>query len=152
MSRELLQQFIDAAQASQREYGVPASVTLAQFILESAWGTRHMNAHNYFGMKFSERRHKAYVTRPTREFSKERGWYTTTAKFASFDNPEESFKDHARLFAEYRRYSVAMYHKGDPNRFAEEIARAGYATDPKYADKLKTLMKTYDLYGYDVKE
>ena len=60
--------------------------------------------------------------------------------FRKYNSPEESFTDHARLLSQHPRYQKAMRYKNDPYRLAEEIAAAGYATDPKYAYKLKIII------------
>ena len=60
--------------------------------------------------------------------------------FRKYDSPEESFTDHALLLSQHPRYQKAMRYKSDPYRFAEEIAAAGYATDPQYARKLKIII------------
>jgi len=61
-----------------------------------------------------------------------------------YATPEESFTDHANLFIRVSRYKNALLVKSDPYRFIEEIAKAGYATDPSYASKLKSLAATIE--------
>ena len=61
--------------------------------------------------------------------------------FRKYDSPEGSFTDHARLLSQLPRYQKAMQYKSDPYRLAEEIAAAGYATDPQYADKIKRIIQ-----------
>jgi len=61
--------------------------------------------------------------------------------FRKYDTAEESFTDHAKLFLTNKRYAKALQVKTDPYKFAEEVAKAGYATAPNYADSLKTLIK-----------
>jgi flagellum-specific peptidoglycan hydrolase FlgJ len=59
--------------------------------------------------------------------------------FRKYDSPEESFVDHANFFLRNPRYAKAMAVKNDPNKFFDEIAAAGYATDPNYAANLKAI-------------
>lgn len=64
--------------------------------------------------------------------------------FRKYDSPEDSFTDHAKFFFENKRYKDALHVKDDPYKFAEAIARAGYATDPNYAASLKATIKTIE--------
>ncbi|GEM_PF-2566110 len=141
-----------AAQASQRETGVPASVTLAQAILETYWGSSRLarEANNYFGIKARERPGSAGVV-----------WYSVwehiagsdtvqNEPFRAYADLQDSFIDHGRFFAENGRYAAAMEHRSDPRAFAHLIAAAGYATDPSYASKLIGLMDRFNLYAYDL--
>jgi flagellar protein FlgJ len=71
------------------------------------------------------------------------GKYTYKVKdwFRKYDTPADCFSDHANFFYKNKRYANALNYKSNPNRFAEEIAKAGYATDPNYAGTLKTIIK-----------
>lgn len=129
-------------------YGIPASVVLAQWGLESAFGTRHLGAHNYFGHKV--RVAELYALPPvrsvvgfTREY-KNGEWQTVQAKFAAYRNIGECFDVHGRFLN--RGYASALRHKDDPDAFARAIGRR-YATDPNYAIKLITIMNRYQLKG-----
>ncbi|GAB3654842.1 sporangiospore maturation cell wall hydrolase GsmA [Glycomyces tarimensis] len=152
------QGFIDrhaeSAQASERATGVPASVTLAQAILETGWGQGALarEDHNLFGMKcFGSPGDHAIGCRDygTFECSPTGGCFDMDATFRAYDNVGDSYRDHGDLLSGWSRYAKAMEHRDDPDRFAREIHKAGYATDPKYADKLIGLMQQYDLYRYD---
>ena len=72
--------------------------------------------------------------------------YVVKDWFRKYDSPEESFTDHAKLFLENKRYAKALEYRSDPYKFAEEIAKAGYATAPNYADSLKSVIKTVEKY------
>ncbi|WP_068922251.1 glucosaminidase domain-containing protein [Planobispora rosea] len=143
------------ARRSQRVTKVPASVILAQAILESSWGRSELAVtdRNYFGIKCSSSGdHGSYATgcrrHPTTECGP-RGCRRTTALFRTYRSPADSFKDHGRFLSSSDRYRAAFEHTADPDRFARRIAKAGYATDPGYPVKLIRLMRTYDLYRYD---
>ncbi len=144
--------FIDSIAAdairNQRETGVPASVTIAQAILESGWGRSELSrqANNFFGIKGTGP--AGSVTMRTREVINGREIYVD-AQFRRYHTPQESFADHARLFTQNRRYAEAMRHTHDAFRFAAEIHRAGYATDPEYTNKLHSLMRQYNLTQFD---
>lgn len=141
----------EAAVDSHERTGVPASVTLAQAILESYWGSSRLasEANNYFGIKAQTRQGTAGVV-----------WFDAweviggrnvmrREPFRAYTSPADSFVDHGRFFLENPRYSAAMAARGDARQFAREINRAGYATDPAYAAKLIQLMDRYDLYRFD---
>jgi hypothetical protein len=145
-----------AARATAKEYGVPGAVTLAQAALESDWGRAHMGeANNYFGIKAYDKGGvpqigpiaKGFVTLPTREVVNGRS-ITVNARFRSYASMADSFRDHANFLKVNSRYAPAFAHSDDPDAFARAIAKAGYATDPAYADKLIALMRQYKLYGY----
>jgi hypothetical protein len=141
-----------AARVSQRETGVPASVTIAQAILESSWGKSRLSKdnNNYFGIKARDGADPSQVA-----------WYDTwevvdgenisvQAPFRAYQNAADSFVDHGRFFIRNSRYRPALAVKDDPQQFAAEISRAGYATDPDYAPKLIRLMDRFNLYAYDL--
>ena len=148
--------FLDAAagpaQASQREFKVPASVTLAQAILESGWGRSKLsfNDRNYFGMKcFGNPGTIAvschdYVTKECNQATL--ACWTTVASFRVYNSPTDSFRDHGRQLATLTRYTAAFNYPKNPNQFAAEVHKAGYATDPNYTTKLVGIMQKYDLY------
>jgi flagellar protein FlgJ len=131
---------------------VPASVTIAQAILESNWGASRLaqeNA-NYFGIKARGQGGTAGVV-----------WYDTwevldgenviqRAPFRAYRELADSFVDHGRFFLENARYRAALAVRSDPREFAREISRAGYATDPSYAPKLIASMDRFNLYAYDL--
>jgi flagellar protein FlgJ len=60
-----------------------------------------------------------------------------------------SFRDHGRFLTVNSRYERAFDFTNNPNRFAREIHKAGYATSPTYSDNLISLMRTHDLYRFD---
>jgi flagellar protein FlgJ len=143
----------EAARESQRVTGVPASVTIAQAILETFWGTSRLarENNNYFGIKAREHPGTAGVV-----------WYDVwevingasvmqSAPFRAYKSPADSFVDHGQFFQQNPRYAAALAARDDPRQFAREINRAGYATDPGYAPKLIGLMDRFNLYAYDLK-
>jgi flagellum-specific peptidoglycan hydrolase FlgJ len=141
----------DAARASQRETGVPASISIAQAILETFWGTSRLSRanNNYFGIKAKERPGTAGVV-----------WFDVweviggtnviqREPFRAYHDPADSFVDHGRFFLQNPRYARALAARGDSRQFAREINAAGYATDPGYTPKLIGLMDRFNLYAYD---
>jgi flagellar protein FlgJ len=136
----------EAAVRSADETGVPASVTIAQAILESYWGSSRLarEANNYFGIKAQTRSGSAgSILFDVWEVIGGRNVVQTQA-FRAYRSIEESFIDHGRFFVENSRYAAAMAARDNPRQFAREVNRAGYATDPSYASKLIGLMDRYN--------
>jgi flagellar protein FlgJ len=137
------------------ESRVPASVTIAQAVLESGWGRGDIprTANNYFGAKCHGGAPGDIAvgcrTFPTRECNAS-GCYATTGSFRAYASVLDSLRDHAVILSK-PRYAAAFAYTADPNRFAAEIHKAGYATDPNYTKLLTDLMAKYDLYRYDVR-
>jgi flagellar protein FlgJ len=144
------------AQASQREFKVPASVTLAQAILESGWGRSKLSANdkNYFGMKCFGNPGTIAVSchdyQTTECNAVTMTCWQEVDSFRVYNSPTDSFRDHGRQLATLTRYAAAFNYQRDPNQFAAEVHKAGYATDPAYTTKLVNLMTTYNLYQYDL--
>lgn len=143
------------AQAEERQYGVPASVAMAQAILESGWGESSLtkNAKNWFGIKCSStvspHQNGCYAVSTT-EYDASGNAYTTTAQFRKYDTDEKSFIDHGYFLKNLTRYAKAFSYTNNPDRFIVEVHLGGYATDPQYANKVINLMVKYNLYQYNV--
>ena len=140
-----------AAVKSADQTGVPASVTIAQAILESYWGSSRLatDAKNYFGIKAQPRGGTAgSISLSVWEVLGGRNVVETQA-FRAYNTVAESFVDHGLFFLQNGRYAGAMAVKDDARKFAVAINREGYATDPAYANKLIGLMDRYNLYRYD---
>lgn len=140
-----------AAQRSQRTTGVPASVTVAQAILESDWGRSGLTrrANNLFGIKALGGPGSAgTLTLPTWEYLNGQD-VVVQAAFKAYYTLDESVDDHGRFFVRNRRYAPALAVASDARAFAQAIQEAGYATDPGYAAKLTRLMDRYNLYRFD---
>jgi flagellum-specific peptidoglycan hydrolase FlgJ len=141
----------EAAVESMDRTGVPASVTIAQAILESYWGSSRLaqEANNYFGIKAQTQPGPAGVV--WLDVWEVIGGRNVIQRqpFRVYNSLLESFVDHGRFFQQNGRYASAMAARGDPRQFAREINRDGYATDPGYAAKLIGLMDRYNLYQFD---
>lgn len=155
MSDFTRQQFIEKiaplAIADMKKTGVPASLTIAQAILESGNGnsTLTKQANNLFGMKGKGT--AGSVTFPTREYVNGQ-WVTVQAQFRKYNNWSESIADHSSLFLNGVSWNKNLY-RGvigvDGITASREVAKAGYATDPDYATKLIVLIADHDLLKYD---
>jgi flagellar protein FlgJ len=145
-----------AAQASARRYHVPASVTLAQAILESGWGASGLSTadRNYFGIKcLNGVRGPIAVachTHPTTECGGGRCW-PTAASFRVYRTVADSIVDHGRFLVVNPRYTRAFAYRDHPDQFAAALQRCQYATSPTYARSLQALMRQYHLYRYDIR-
>jgi hypothetical protein len=135
------------AMDTQRRYGIPASVTIAQAIDESGWGQSVLatNDHNLFGIKGTGP--AGSDQQPTQEVINGQ-LVNLSASFQIYENIAQSVDAHGRLLAHSGDYSNAMSQSKDPNAFAAALTGI-YATDPTYGAKLIQLMKEYDLYRYD---
>lgn len=140
---------IAAAQLSQKTWGVPASVTLAQFALESGYGS-HMPAgsNNPFGIKAAKGLPFVYAN--TREVIGGKSVYIK-AKFRKFESFAEAFSEHAKLLATKSVYADAMKAWKTDNDLEGGIRLMAkhYATDPHYATSLLSLIKGQSLAQYD---
>ena len=136
---------IKAAQASAKAYRVPASVSLAQWALESGWGAHATGTFNYFGIKASAAEPGRICVTHEEVDGKV---VAVLAKFRDFGSVEDAFDHHAELIADAPVYRTAMTMVGHVEAFVREVARH-YATDTDYADKIMTIIRTNNLFRYD---
>ena len=138
---DYIEKYGDIAIDGMNQFGIPASITLAQGILESAAGRSELaqKSNNHFGIKCH-------------------GWTGASVLhdddeknecFRKYDKPEDSFKDHS-LFLQRPRYkSLFDLHITDYKGWAKGLKQCGYATNPQYADMLINIIETYELHAYD---
>ena len=138
---------IDAARQSEQRWHVPASISIAQWILESGEG-RHMppGSNNPFGIKAAAG--QPSVTVRTREETRSGRSFHIRAPFRKFATLAEAFEAHGRLLATHRAYGEARRHSDDPDAYADALT-GRYATDTHYGTLLKTIMRSRDLYRYN---
>ncbi|MEM9649499.1 MAG: glucosaminidase domain-containing protein [Bacteroidota bacterium] len=142
-TQEYIETFAEMAQYEMRAFGIPASITLAQGILESGSGkgglTRKTN--NHFGIKC----HTGWDG----EFD----FHDDDAKgecFRKYNHPMYSFRDHSIFLSSRSRYAFLFnYRRDDYKKWAYGLRQAGYATDRKYPQKLIALIERYNLDQYD---
>jgi flagellum-specific peptidoglycan hydrolase FlgJ len=138
-------QYKNIAMANMKQYGIPASIILAQGILESGAGRGDLakNSNNHFGIKC----HAGWTGESVNHDDD-----SAQECFRKYGNPAESFKDHALFLTGRSRYAKLFeYSKGDYKAWAQGLRAAGYATDPKYPDKLISYIERYNLHQYDSK-
>ena len=124
-------------------YGIPASITLAQGILESGSGRGRLarDANNHFGIKCHD------WTGPRVYHDDDKAQEC----FRKYNDPNQSYRDHSLFLAKRKRYANLFKHKPtDYKAWARGLKKAGYATDPKYPQKLISLIERYELYQYDI--
>ena len=141
--RLYIYQFKDVAMSNMKNYGIPASIILAQGILESGAGKGDLasRSNNHFGIKC----HAGWTGESVRHDDD-----ASQECFRKYDNPSESFKDHALFLTGRSRYAkLFTLSKSDYKAWARGLRAAGYATDPKYPDKLISYIERYGLNEYD---
>lgn len=137
---------VRAAQATQRRLGIPASVTLAQWAVESAYGTRMpAGSNNPFGIKAKAGQPNVLAWTKEEIGGK---MVSVQAAFRAFSSLEEAFVEHGQLLAFGRPYETARKFKNNPDRFADALTGV-YATDSNYGNLLKSIMRSNDLYRFD---
>lgn len=141
--QDYIAQFKNIAEANMAQYGIPASIILGQGILESGAGTGPLSklANNHFGIKC----HKEWTGASVK--------YDDDAAqecFRKYNQPDESYADHA-LFLTGRSWYASLFKldKADYKAWARGLKAAGYATDPKYPEKLIAIIERYQLNKYD---
>jgi flagellum-specific peptidoglycan hydrolase FlgJ len=136
-----------AAKASQKATSIPASVSIAQYGLESGWG-QHMppGSNNPFGMKVRNGKDDPFVEIRTREVIKGKEVYVV-ARFRKFPSIADAFIAHGELLLQ-PVYAKARTKLPDPDAFADALTGV-YATDPNYGKLLKQIMKGSNLYKYN---
>ena len=126
--------------------GVPASITLAQGLLESGNGQSRLavKGNNHFGIKC----HNTWTGAKVYHDDDRKG-----ECFRKYDSPEESFRDHSDFLRYRDRYKFLFdLELTDYRSWAYGLKTAGYATDPKYPEKLIRLIEEYRLYEYDTQK
>lgn len=143
-----------AAQDAQRKWGIPASVSLAQFGLESGWGAHDLGCFNYFGMKApcdaNEKPTVPFVIKHTREEDRYGHSYFVDAPFRKFSGPSEAFDLHAKLLATAPVYEPARAKLPDVRAFVVGMAPR-YASAHDYADQLWAIITGSGLLRFDVR-
>ena len=142
---DYIKKYKETAMEEMRTYKIPASITLAQGILESSSGKSNLTrkSNNHFGIKC----HKGWKGKRVYHDDDEKG-----ECFRVYKNPKKSYRDHSLFLAGRNRYSkLFKFKKGDYIRWAKGLSAAGYATDRRYPAKLIAIIEKYDLHKYDAK-
>ncbi|WP_457615879.1 glucosaminidase domain-containing protein [Lutibacter sp.] len=134
----------DVAMNEMRVFKIPASITLAQGILESSSGRSKLtiNSNNHFGIKC----HKGWNGGKVYHDDDKKG-----ECFRVYNDPKKSYRDHSKFLADRKRYAKLFKLKStDYVGWAKGLSEAGYATDRRYPAKLIALIEKYDLHKYDL--
>lgn len=140
-----------ATQAS-RDSGVPTQLMMGQAALESGWGRREIrmadgsNSYNLFGIKAGAGWSGKVAEVMTTEY-KNGIANKQVEKFRAYTSYAEAFQDYASLLSGNPRYAAVLQQGGDVVGMAQAVQKAGYATDPRYADKLVRVMSQMALSG-----
>lgn len=137
-----IEQYKDIAIAEMNQYGIPASIKLAQALLESGNGNSYLarEANNHFGIKCGGVWQGKSVTRPDDH---------VRDCFRVYNNPAHSFRDHSQFLLRKRYEKLFTLDKDDYKGWARGLKDAGYATNPRYPELLIDLIERYQLYQYD---
>jgi flagellar rod assembly protein/muramidase FlgJ len=146
---EFIMRLASGAVASAKASGVPASITIAQAALESAWGESGLTqaGNNLFGIKADSIWRGQTLTMNTKEFIKGQ-WVVVPALWRKYPSWQASMEDHAAFLRRNPRYKACFLCTTAP-AFAKALVQAGYATDPEYANKLIGLMDKHQLQSLD---
>lgn len=142
---EYIKQYAPLAVEQMKEHKIPASITLAQGLLESGAGQSALarKSNNHFGIKCHS------------DWRGRRVYHDDDAKgecFRAYRHPKDSYEDHSLFLKRGARYAFLFKLKiTDYKGWARGLKKAGYATDPSYANRLITIIEDYDLYKYDSK-
>ena len=136
------------AEKAARALGIDSSLLLAQAALETGWGQKVVNnsrgsSNNLFNIKADRSWSGDKVSTQTLEYHQGVP-VKENAAFRSYANYEESFNDYVRFLNENPRYTTALRHGGNNEEFIRGIHQAGYATDPRYADKVLSVKARID--------
>ena len=140
---EYILSYAPMAMEQQDQYHIPASITLAQGLLESSAGRSRLarEGNNHFGIKcHNEWKGKTML----------RDDDAPDECFRVYETPGESYADHSRFLKRDRYKSLYDLEISDYAGWSRGLSKCGYATDPNYADKLITIIERYALYGYDM--
>lgn len=163
--KEFIKQYKPFALETERKTGISHLFILAQAALESGWA-KSVPGNMFFGVKAGKEtpadkkqllttteilsspnlKHLFPLVILVKMLSSGKYKYIVKDWFRKYDTPEECFTDHAQFFFKNKRYAKALLVRSDPYKFAEEVAKAGYATAINYADSLKKVIKTIESY------
>ncbi len=153
---DFVEQLMPLAEKYAADLGVDPRVLLAQSALETGWGKKinrdmaGVSSHNLFNIKADQRWSGGKVMVSTLEYEKGRPLQQKAA-FRSYSSFEESFKDYVEFLKSNPRYQQALSRASDGAGFVRSLHEAGYATDPRYSEKVTTIMRSDLLNGFSQK-
>jgi flagellar protein FlgJ len=138
------------AKKAAEQLGVEPEVILSQAALETGWGKHILNRHdgqssyNLFNIKANKQWEGEQAIVGTVEYRNGTA-VKEQAQFRAYHSYQQSFDDYVNFLQNQPRYRQALQHTDNPERFVEELHKAGYATDPAYAEKIKRIMRSSTL-------
>ena len=142
VNQDYINKYSSIAVAKMKQHGIPASITLAQGILESGAGNSVLTkkSNNHFGIK-------------CHDWTGEKVYHDDDKKddcFRKYAKAEDSFEDHSKFLKRPRYAMLYNLEITDYKGWARGLKKCGYATDPNYANRLISLIELYELYKYDI--
>lgn len=145
--QDFVRKLMPHAEQASRATGIPAQLMVGQAALESGWGRREIksaegvNSHNLFGIKAGPGWNGKVAEVMTTEYHNGVA-NKQVEKFRAYDSYADSFKDYADILSSNPRYADVLRQGNNAQGFANALQQAGYATDPKYGDKLSSVIKS----------
>ena len=154
---QFVKTYLPEAKKVEAKTGFHYLIPLTQGALESGWGAK-VKGNNFFGIKDTDgvNGNEQLIT-TTEYLSTDKAKFPAIISitkvgnkfkyivkdwFRKYPSAEKAFEDHINFFLKNKRYVEAIKYKSNPEKFFEEIAKAGYATAPDYANQLKAVMKS----------
>lgn len=145
--KDFVTALIEPAKSVQEKLGVPFQVVIAQAALETGWGQKIIkdqqgsSSNNLFNIKADSRWDGAHIQKDTLEF--EFGaMVKKSAPFRAYQSLDESVNDYVNFLTNNDRYQNALQNSGNVEHFLQGLQKAGYATDPEYANKIMATLRT----------
>lgn len=162
---DFIAKLVPDAQAVEREFGIPTSVTIGMAALETGWGSSSMtgqmtvdgkvyHVNTLFNIKCTSTvspYQTGCVPVRTAEYRADGTMYYIVDEFRTYASWLDSTRDYARLLTTATRYAPAFQYFDYPDQFVTEVRKGGYATDPKYADLVISIMRSYNLYQHNLR-
>ncbi|PKH88718.1 flagellar assembly peptidoglycan hydrolase FlgJ [Colwellia sp. Bg11-28] len=145
--KDFVTALIEPAQKVQKSLGVPFEVVIAQAALETGWGQKMIkeqdgsSSNNLFNIKADSRWAGDKVTKDTLEFE-QGAMIKKSEPFRTYQSLTDSVDDYINFLSTSERYQDALQDSGNVEHFLQGLQKAGYATDPQYADKILGTLKT----------
>ncbi|PSJ46280.1 flagellar assembly peptidoglycan hydrolase FlgJ [Zobellella endophytica] len=144
---EFVRRLLPAATEAGKRLGLAPEAMLAQAALETGWGKK------IIGRKNGDSSHNLFGIKADKSWQSEKTWVNTLeyeqgiavkvqAPFRSYASFNDSFNDYVQFLHDNPRYGKALQQTGSPRQYFQALQQAGYATDPKYADKLTSIFNT----------
>lgn len=145
--KDFVSALTEPAKVVQEKIGVPFQVVIAQAALETGWGAKIIkdkqgaSSHNLFNIKADNRWEGEHIQKDTLEFE-QGAMVKKSAPFRAYQSLDESFNDYVNFLTDNDRYQDALQNSDNVERFLQGLQKAGYATDPQYADKIMATLRT----------